>query len=369
MRLIQAAALSLTALMFFIVVEGLFVFHRAIDIQFASESVAVRRFFPLHDDQTGVALYTVQPPEECRVYSLLGIHDLASGGGVRRSFERLPSLTAVCASREGNVFVNTRGGEVYALEGLPAAPELRLLGRDARMFPHAFETSDDGRLLLMAGRDLTVWDRDGRELWRRRGMQVTCGQFIPGSWQMICALYDGPVVELDAVTGETRRQIVPGTRRIGRLAISADSNLLATRDTTGICAVYDLKAGDDLSADCQRAEMRVEEFVGDVQFTADGSKLIVSNPYLGVPWAAYSTESLRLVRAVAGPSGPLTGLRLGSNGRVYVWNRSATVGIWDVDTGELIETLTYRTPEERWLWRIYREWLTTTPLTAAVMGR
>jgi len=259
--------------------------------------------------------------------------------------------------------VNTRDGGVYALEGLTTTPRLRQLGHDVVMFPHAFECSDDGELLMMAGVGVTVWDCRGKELWRQRVLHVTCGQFIPGTWQVICALNDGPVVELDAVTGEIQRYVMQGSRRIRRLSISADGKLLATRDMTGICTLHDLRTNS------QRGEVFVENAIGDVQFTADGSRLVLSNPQCGVQWAAFSTESLRLERAGPGRSGPLTGLRLDSNGRVYVWNQSPTIGVWDIDTGDLVEQLTYRLPEENWPWRVYREWLSSMTLTAAVTSR
>jgi WD40 repeat protein len=360
LRPLRAIAMSLAALVFFIAIEGLFVFRRAIQAQFSREIATVRRFLPIDNDGTAIALSTIQPARECGVYSLLSVHDLSRNGAVRRSFERLPAVTAVCVSRQGHVFLTADGNDVFALENPTTEPSLRRIGRNTRIVTDLIESSDDGQLLMMAGHDLTVWSPNDGELWRRPRVHVTSCRFIPGTSRMICALFEGPILELDALTGETLRVIVPARLLITRLAISSQGHLLALRDTTGNCRLF------DLTTDREQAKISVAKNPGDIQFTTDGTALVVASPQAEVQWAVYSTDSLKLLRAVPGRSGPLTGLRLGSSGKVYVWNESRTVGVWRLDTGKLVERYICSLPNERQPWQVVWRCLQNNPLAVVV---
>ena len=227
-------------------------------------------------------------------------------------------------------FLATTAGDLYALD-LAARSVPVQLGQHQEEFPDVLECTDDGALLVAAGFDgISCWDRAAaRCLWRRSDIGPYNGTFVPGTKRFFAALETGPILELDASSGITLRELTNHCGSFIQLDISADGQRLAATNAFGACVVSELATGKSLWSRPARIHG------GTPRFSPDGSILMVPDQRGRPRVSVLSAASGDLLGELIGAQAAIVGLAVTPQGAVYAWDLSGTVSVWDLASRRL----------------------------------
>src|SRR4030095_5367367 len=144
-------------------------------------------------------------------------------------------------------FIATTAGDLYSLDLAARSAPVRL-GQHQEKYAFFLGCTADGALLVASGFDgISCWDRAAaRCLWRHSDIGLYNGTFVPGTKRFFAALETGPILELDASSVITLRELTNHCGSFIQLDISADGQRLAATNAFGACVVSELATGKSL---------------------------------------------------------------------------------------------------------------------------
>jgi WD40 repeat protein len=182
------------------------------------------------------------------------LHDVASGKELPRGAGLQQPAFQVAMTPDGTTLATADGSSSVALwDAATGEPRRRLEGHEGRVT--SARLSGDGRTLFSAGADDTVraWDvASGRQLRQHtvrlggtdHGVQILAGS-PDGKWIVVCPMfnYGAPLRLLDATTGESARQIDPGSPVVHGASFLPDERSLVVWTGDGKARVWDVTTG------------------------------------------------------------------------------------------------------------------------------
>jgi WD40 repeat protein len=211
--------------------------------------------------------------------------------------------------------------------------------------------SPDGKTLATGGDDRTVklWNAETLEpIATLKGHEsyTTHAAFSPGSNTLATVGWDNAVLLWDVVTWRLLASASPHGAGCRRVAFSPDGQFIATACEDGYLRMFN----SDLAL---MQSINVGLNVYSVTFSPDGKTLAVGTgnwreKKLG--WLAfYDTQTGRKIKELAKNTGYIFHLQYLKDGRRLLANNAgAGCAVWDVETGEMVET--YRKEQDtRWV--------------------
>jgi hypothetical protein len=265
-----------------------------------------------------------------------GVYDLAASPPRLQIFQtESPPRRVVIAPQGPLGFLTTESGALYAFDSGGELRSLTHLGTHPDPHPPVLECSGDASQGVMAGNDMTSWSRSpGRCLWRRDDLSVASARFLPGASRLLCGLYRGDVVVLDAASGQTLEKLHRHPDGIIGLAVSPVGEWLASFDALGNCFLTELGSR-------RRAwSARYEPTTATFQFSACGRQLLIANPRIGVDLAVVASATGEVEREFSDWDDGVAGLSLAESGAVLVWsNRGPALLVRDLASRAVVHEL------------------------------
>jgi len=235
---------------------------------------------------------------------------------------------AACAAAAPYGFIGTEQGDLHWLDLGTQHPRPCRMGAYGHPCPEILECSDDGRLVLIAALAAQLWDRESGQLqWQREDIWVKRAVFVPQSHRLICGLATGEIQELDAATGQTRRQLSLHRSQIRSLSVSPCGEYLASTAATGECVISRLDNGEVLWTRRYRHDALAE-------FAADGDSVVVANAFRGCSLATADAATGDPIMHGLVLSSTILKVRPVADGTVFLTSGQPFVTAWRPDTGE-----------------------------------
>jgi len=228
-------------------------------------------------------------------------------------------------------FFSTTAGDLYSLDLAARSGPVRL-GQHQDKFPYVLECTDDGALLVAAGiGGISCWDRAAaRCLWRRNDVGLHSGTFVPGTQRFFAALETGPILELDASSGSTLRELPNHCGSFVELDIAADGQRLAAINPFGACVVSELATGERLWS------KKFPSLGITPRFSPDGRILVAPDQQRRTRVSILSAASGDWLGELTGAHAVIVGVAVTPQGAVYAWDVSGTVSVWDLASRSLL---------------------------------
>jgi WD40 repeat protein len=226
-------------------------------------------------------------------------------------------------------FVATEAGDLYWLDLATSELALHRLGSFPAGHGRLMECADDGSVVIVAGEDLTAWDRDSAQLsWRRTDVSVTAVSFLPRSHRVLCGLETGEVIEIDPVTGDTLREVARHRSPVMSIAVSPDARLFASAGTYDECQVTELATG-------RRVWSHPCVTLAVARFSPDGRLLLLSGAEKEASMTLFSLSSGEPIARLCGRKGAIKEVTVAGDGTTYVCGAEPTITVWNMAAGSV----------------------------------
>jgi hypothetical protein len=327
-----AFALSTVGLVVALALHAMLLFRSPVVRQLNVDATDVRSL-SICDDGCAALLLIREPGvlyKDSFRFSLAPFSTIDSPTPLRLPMAGLVPWRATGASRGPYGFIATTAGDLYSLDLAARSAPVRL-GQHQEKYPFFLGCTADGALLVASGFDgISCWDRAAaRCLWRHSDIGLYNGTFVPGTKRFFATLETGPILELDASSGITLRELTNHCGPFIQLDISADGQRLAATNTHGVCVVSELATGKPLWS----RPTRIPE--GTPRFSPDGSILMVPDQRGRPRVSLFSTASGDLLGELIGAQAAIVGLAVTPQGAVYAWDLSGTVSVWNLGSRRL----------------------------------
>ena len=148
-------------------------------------------------------------------------------------------------------------------------------------------------------------------------------------------LRDGRVRSFNVATGESLASWKAGTGAISRLAYSPDGGVLATFSSSDAIRLWGTKSWD-LQGEIKLVEEKEDRwFSGIIQFSADGTRFVVSFP--GEATSVWKTDDWTLAATIQDQDYPVLALAWSDDGMLLAsMTEAGNAYLWSASTGELL---------------------------------
>jgi WD40 repeat protein len=293
-------------------------------------------FAAVGDSAGLVKLYRAGPAGAPRLFAGEPTTLRAGGGSIDDLIFSADAKTLFMAYPDRSVGVwDVADGRETAVLAPPVGPERHVWFRTLQL-----AVSPDGRTLACeaSGQALWAWDvATGKVLWTlggdgKRDAIIGCRPvFAPDAQSLYRGCPHAQVAKLDARTGqELARVQIPGIPEWGvtRLAVLADGKKLAAHvyNNVGHLVVFDW----ELKSERVPMAFRLENAVGGMAFTADGSAVVTTHPDGTLRGRRSDNPGMELF-TFRGPTGYTRCLQLTADGTLAITDApGATAIVWEL---------------------------------------
>jgi len=331
-RMISAVALSLGAVLFFVVTVGLVLLPADVERlrQPLYLSVIECRVQPQSERTLSLLWYMPRLDTKGWVHQLAW-HDLR---GERPQVEfAWPALEPTCTGRgaaPGELFVGCWDGTLWRVD-LSQPKELpRRLPARLEMAPHVLSCSADGRWLAALGpQTLEVIDLStGQTAWMIGGGQVRTVAMHPREPRLVVARHTGEYAELEAATGANVRILASFEEPGIQLAFSPTGDRLAIVASGGRHHLLDWSTGRSAWPDGWIGPYSRSSIV---QFSPSGDRLITGGESVD-SLAVWNLRTMRMERELHGHEKAINGVSFLDEQSLCSFGADGTIRIWNLDS-------------------------------------
>lgn len=340
---LKALLMSATAVGFFAIVEGIVLLPDWWRRVSPPPSVAIHSCSVRADGLAAIShLRVFCGGDHTGIKPLIAWHDFSENRPVGRTLHAntaAPTCATVSWPSDLLLFA-CEDGRIYTTDlRLPnARPEP--LGRQTDGFASQIACAPSGRFLVTFGfRSLYVWDVANRKLqWRWKNTGVRCFAILPDSHSMICGLHDGRLAEVCLETGRVRPVSSASGEALFCVSICPGGRRAALLGAKGL-VLYDLAEQKPLWSRPHPAEHCLA-------FSPDG-KLLVSTvgDHEQGALLVWNTGSGDRLAMLDGHASDVSGVAFQNNRSVYSWSLDGSIRLWDLESRQLIRTITPLPPE------------------------
>jgi WD40 repeat protein/TolB-like protein len=205
---------------------------------------------------------------------------------------------------------------------------------------NAVASSPDGRRIISGSNDNTVkiWDAETGRLLRtlRCWRNVLAVAYSPDGKQICAGLSSNRIKVWDAETGRLLRTLKHG-RNVTALAYSPDSRRIASCSSNNI-RVWDAESGALLCSFANFWNNAISAGGFSVAFSPDGRR-IISDAFFHIV-GIWDTETGELLNTLEGHTSWVTAVAYSPDGRrIISGSEDNTIRIWDAESGRLLQIL------------------------------
>lgn len=271
--------------------------------------------------------------------------DVQPGQLIRILQGHTTQIFSVAYSNDGQMLASSSGDNTVRIWDPHTGQCLKCLqGHTSRVSVVAFHP--DNLCLASGGEDSTVrvWDvPTGQLLKRLNGYSDYVWSVAHSPTQAVVASgsNDRGLRLWDTQSGQCLRALEGHVGRVRSVAYSADGNLLVSATYS-----YEIKVWDPTKGICLNTFQMPGEWCWDIALSPDGETLAISSGDNSIHlWHVPTGE---LLNTLVGEKHYALGLAFSPTGKFLVTSRMNIVQIWDLDSGQCIQTLR----DEEWVWSV-----------------
>jgi WD40 repeat protein len=234
-----------------------------------------------------------------------------------------------------HAIVGNWDGSIYSIDLRLPDVEPACIARQPDGAVVALAASTDGQCVLsQSAFYLHAWDPATRsERWRRSDVAAYCFALRPDDSAVVIGTSQGDLLEVDLLTGRTRRSIAKFHRPLLAISLSADGAKLAALQANDRISLLDSVTGDRLWNEqvirpCLTAAGRI------VSFSPNGSLLVTAGQERsGRSLAVWNVATGQKVCELRGHDNVVIGAAFTHSVRLRSWGADGTIRDWNLTAG------------------------------------
>ncbi|WP_013322705.1 hypothetical protein [Gloeothece verrucosa] len=247
------------------------------------------------------------------------------------------SVTSVSFSPDGKILASGSWDKTIKLWDVQTGQEIRTLsGHNDSVYSVSF--SGDGKILASGSRDKTIklWDvQTGKEISTLSGHNdsVYSVSFSPDGKILASGSGDKTIKLWDVQTGQEIRTLSGHNDSVYSVSFSPDGKILASGSGYKTIKLWDVQTGQEI-----RTLSGHNDSVLSVSFSGDGK--ILASGSRDKTIKLWDVQTGQEIRTLSGHNDSVLSVSFSGDGKILAsgsWDK--TIKLWDVQTGQLIRTL------------------------------
>ncbi len=345
-RLLAAAVVSLTAVLFFVGLLGIVFLPAEARRIFNAHCVSVTQCIDLGARRPLLALsWSMERTGNTGWKHHLSLQPSdGRSPGQELQLENLSPMSLAKAALVDHVFIGDWCGAIYSLDLQQAELSPQPFAEHNDGSVAALAASADGEWVLSQGTDfLHGFQRsDSQERWQLYDVAHNCFVIRPDALRVIIANRRKEIVEIDLATGRTLRTLARTEHSLLNMALDAEGNKLALVGADGCIQLLDSHTGKTLWSWRPRRQQIAAGRIA--AFSPSGKFLVTAAEEGSESLTLWNTATGQQLKKLQGHTSMIIGAAFDERGMLRSWGSDGTIRAWDLNTGLTTRVATITVP-------------------------